>query len=179
MALATAEAAAILLAEDGCTVICVDLHLSLAQNTVDLIAAEGLGMGLAMAGDVTNPLDCARIVETAASTYGRLDILVNNVGVTGAKGSAVEVDWGAFMKGLEINVGSMMLMAKYAVPVMAKNGGQCAGSIVNMGSVAGLMGGTPNLLYPTSKGAVVNMTGAMAANHAGQPIRVNFLCPGK
>jgi NAD(P)-dependent dehydrogenase (short-subunit alcohol dehydrogenase family) len=137
------RAAAILLAEDDCAVVCVDLQLSLAQNTVDLINAEGQGVGLALAADVTNPEDCRRIVDTALATYGRLDILVNNVGITGPKGSAVEVDFTAFMKGLEINVGSMVLMAKYAVPLMARNDGQCAGAIVNMGSVAGLMGGRP------------------------------------
>ena len=73
----------------------------------------------------------------------------------------------------------MVQMAKYCIPEMIKNEGRVAGSIVNMGSVAGLKGGTPNLLYPTSKGAVVNMTRAMAANHAGDRIRVNCVCPGK
>jgi NAD(P)-dependent dehydrogenase (short-subunit alcohol dehydrogenase family) len=173
------RAAALLLAEDACAVVCVDLKLELAQNTVDLITSERRGAAIAVAGDVTNAADCARIVDAALSTYSRLDILVNNVGTTGPKGSAVDVDLSAFMKGLEINVASMVLMAKYAVPAMARNDGQCAGAIVNMGSVAGLLGGTPNLLYPTSKGAIVNMTRAMAANHAAQRIRVNCLCPGK
>jgi NAD(P)-dependent dehydrogenase (short-subunit alcohol dehydrogenase family) len=69
-------------------------------------------------------------------------------------------------------------MTKYAVPAMAKNTGELRGSIVNMGSVAGLKGGTPHLLYPTSKGAIVNMTRAMAAHHAADGIRVNCVCPG-
>jgi NAD(P)-dependent dehydrogenase (short-subunit alcohol dehydrogenase family) len=158
--------------------VCVDLALPLAQNTVALITAEGHGAGLALAADVTVPADCQRVVDTTVSTYGRLDILVNNVGITGPKGSAVDVEWGAFMRGMEANVGSLVLMAKYAVPVMARNAGQCAGAVVNMGSVAGLVGGTPNLLYPTSKGAVFNMTRAMAANHAGGRVRLNCLCPG-
>jgi NAD(P)-dependent dehydrogenase (short-subunit alcohol dehydrogenase family) len=64
------------------------------------------------------------------------------------------------------------------VPVMMRNEGELKGSIVNMGSVAGLKGGTPHLLYPTSKGAVVNMTRAMAAHHAKDGIRVNCVCPG-
>ena len=72
----------------------------------------------------------------------------------------------------------MVLMAKYAIPAMAKNDGEIKGSIVNMGSVAGLKGGTPHLLYPTAKGAVVNMTRAMAAHHAKDGIRVNCVCPG-
>ena len=69
----------------------------------------------------------------------------------------------------------MMLMAKHAVPEMRKAGG---GAIVNIASVAGLKGGHPSLLYPTSKGAVVNMTRAMAVHHAGDRIRVNCVCPG-
>ena len=69
----------------------------------------------------------------------------------------------------------MMLMAKYAIPAMRRSGG---GAIVNIASVAGLKGGHPHLLYPTSKGAVVNMTRAMAVHHAGDRIRVNCVCPG-
>lgn len=172
------RAASILLAEDGCRILCVDLNAELAQGTADMINREGFGAAIAVTGDVTKAEDCQRIVQTAMNEYGRLDILVNNVGITGPKGNAVDLDFAAFMKGLEINVGSMVQMAKYAIPHMAKNEGQCAGSIVNMGSVAGLLGGTPNLLYPASKGAVVNMTRAMAANHARQRIRVNCLCPG-
>jgi NAD(P)-dependent dehydrogenase (short-subunit alcohol dehydrogenase family) len=69
----------------------------------------------------------------------------------------------------------MMLMAKYAIPEMRKVGG---GAIVNIASVAGLAGGHPSLLYPTSKGAVVNMTKAMAAHHGAEGIRVNCVAPG-
>ena len=84
----------------------------------------------------------------------------------------------AWAKGLEINVSSMVQMTKYCIPAMQKNEGETKGSIVNMGSVAGLKGGTPHLLYPTSKGAVVNMTREMAAHHATDGIRVNCVCPG-
>jgi NAD(P)-dependent dehydrogenase (short-subunit alcohol dehydrogenase family) len=69
----------------------------------------------------------------------------------------------------------MMLMAKYAIPAMRRQG---AGTIINIASVAGLLGGTPNLLYPTAKGAVVNMTRAMAAHHGLEGIRVNCVAPG-
>lgn len=107
--------------------------------------------------------------------WGRLDILVNNVGVGGPAGTAVEVDIEAWNKGLAINVTSMMLMAKYSIPEMIKVGG---GSIVNIASVAGVRGGISTLLYPTSKGAVVNMTRAMSAHHGRDNIRVNCICPG-
>jgi len=109
-----------------------------------------------------------------------LDVLVNNVGIGGAAGTAVQVDMAAWEAGMRVNVASMVMMAKYAIPEMVrgKEGTQCKGAIVNIGSVAGLRGGTPSLLYPTSKGAVVNMTRAMASHHAKDGIRVNCVCPG-
>jgi len=113
---------------------------------------------------------------------GQLDILVNNVGIGGPVGTAVEVDSVEWAKGLEVNVTSMVLMTKFAVPAMQRNQRHPIaghGSIINIASVAGLIGGTPMLLYPTSKGAVVNMTRAMAVHHAPSGIRVNCVCPGK
>jgi NAD(P)-dependent dehydrogenase (short-subunit alcohol dehydrogenase family) len=175
------RAIAILLAEDGANVVCVDRDMQLAQRTVSMIQAEGKGEAAAVAADVTISQDCAGVVESALQQFGRVDILVNNVGIIGAKGTAVEADVAEWAKGLEINVTSMMLMAKYAIPAMLRNepgNGHIRGSIINMGSVAGLQGGTPSLLYPTSKGAVVNMTRAMAANHGKEGIRVNCVCPG-
>jgi NAD(P)-dependent dehydrogenase (short-subunit alcohol dehydrogenase family) len=138
----------------------------------------GRGTVIATKGDVTKAADCEAAVQLALEKFGRLDILVNNVGIGGAAGTAVEVDMEQWAKGLEINVSSMVQMTKYTVPAMARNEGELKGSIINMGSVAGLKGGTPHLLYPTSKGAVVNMTRAMAAHHAKDGIRVNCVCPG-
>jgi NAD(P)-dependent dehydrogenase (short-subunit alcohol dehydrogenase family) len=173
------RAISILLADDGCDVICLDRDLSWATRTAEMVnSSPGRGTAVAAQGDVTSASDCERVVKLALEKFGRLDVLVNNVGVGGAAGTAVEVDMESWAKGLEINVSSMVLMAKYAVPAMARNEGEIKGSIVNMGSVAGLKGGTPHLLYPTSKGAVVNMTRAMAAHHAKQGIRVNCVCPG-
>lgn len=175
-----ARAAAILMAEDGASIVCVDRDLDLAQKTVEMIQAENKGKAIAMKGDVAKLSDCERIVKTAIEEYGRLDILFNCVGIGGAPGTALEVDMAEFTKGLEVNINSMVMMAKFAIPEMIKNDGSRGykGSIINMGSVAGLRGGTPHLLYPTSKGAVVNLTRAMAAHHSGDGIRVNCVCPG-
>jgi NAD(P)-dependent dehydrogenase (short-subunit alcohol dehydrogenase family) len=173
------RAISILLADDGCDVICLDRDLSWADKTAEIANSKpGRGKAMAVQGDVTSATDCEKVVQLALDKFGRLDVLVNNVGIGGASGTAVEVDMEQWSKGLEINVSSMVLMAKYAVPAMARNEGEIKGSIVNMGSVAGLKGGTPHLLYPTSKGAVVNMTRAMAAHHSKQGIRVNCVCPG-
>jgi NAD(P)-dependent dehydrogenase (short-subunit alcohol dehydrogenase family) len=173
------RAIAILLAEDGCDVVCLDMNLEWATKTAEMVNAKsGRGTAVATQGNVTSAADCGAAVNLSLEKFGRLDILINNVGVSGASGTAVEVDMEQWSKSLEINVSSMVLMAKYAVPAMEKNAGEMKGSIVNMGSVAGLKGGTPHLLYPTSKGAVVNMTRAMAAHHAQQGVRVNCVCPG-
>ncbi|KAK3315784.1 hypothetical protein B0H66DRAFT_271035 [Apodospora peruviana] len=188
------RATSILLAEDGASVICVDKQFAPAKRTVSMIDDMGAnplpnvhhvprrGNAIAIEADVTSERDCKRIVEKAISSFGRLDILVNVVGIIGAKGTAVDVDVSEWAKGLEINVTSMMLMARFAIPAMMRNersdNQPVCGSIVNIGSVAGLRGGTPHLFYPTSKGAVVNMTRAMAAHHGPDGIRVNCVCPG-
>jgi NAD(P)-dependent dehydrogenase (short-subunit alcohol dehydrogenase family) len=175
-----ARAAAIMLAEDGCNVVCVDKDKGLAQRTVEMIEAEGKGKAIAIAADVTQEKDCEGIVQSAAEEYGRIDILFNCVGIGGAHGTAVDVDMVQWAKGLEINISTMVVMSKYVIPEMMKNDRSAGytGSIINMASVAGLKGGTPHLLYPTSKGAIVNMTRAMAAHHAPAGIRVNCICPG-
>jgi NAD(P)-dependent dehydrogenase (short-subunit alcohol dehydrogenase family) len=174
------RASAILFAEDGCSVVCVDLDLILAHRTVEMIQSEGKGNAIAIRADVTSAEDCQHIVRTTIEKYGRLDILLNCVGIGGAAGTAVDVDMEAFRKGFEVNVFSMVQMAKYAIPEMVKNDPSQGwrGSIVNMSSVAGIRGGTPHLLYPASKGTVVQMTKAMAYHHAGDLIRVNCVCPG-
>lgn len=178
------RAAAILLAEAGAFVVCADLDLPSAEETVSMIEKEfGSGRSVAMKVDVTKADDCRTVVNLALKTFGRLDILVNNVGIAGPPGSAVEVVEEKWKQAMDINVLGMVLMTKYAVLAMERNenkeiGGR--GAVVNVASVAGLMGGmSPMLLYPTSKGAVVNMTRAMAAHHAGKGIRVNCVCPGE
>lgn len=173
------RAIAIMLADEGCNVVCLDMSLTDVEKTASMIASKtGRGKALALQCDVTKAKDVETCVQQALDSFGRLDILVNNVGIGGAAGTALDVDMEAFAKGLEINVSSMVLMAKFCIPAMLKNEGPTKGNVVNMGSVAGLKGGTPHLLYPTSKGAVVNMTRAMAAHHAEDGIRVNCVCPG-
>jgi NAD(P)-dependent dehydrogenase (short-subunit alcohol dehydrogenase family) len=169
------RAASILLARAGAHVVLADAMPDWAEETRRMIAEEGGAESVVVGSDVTKPEDCARIVATAQERWGRLDALVNNVGIGGAKGDAEHCDLAEWNHGLLVNVTSMMLMAKYAVPAMRAAGG---GAIVNIASVAGLKGGHPSLLYPTSKGAVVNMTRAMAVHHAKDHIRVNCVCPG-
>jgi NAD(P)-dependent dehydrogenase (short-subunit alcohol dehydrogenase family) len=178
--LGNGRATSILLAEAGATVLCADRDQATAQRTVEMIVQEG-GKAASIYADVSSEQDCEVLVKAAENQFGRLDILINNVGIMGAEGTAVEADANEWDQGLRINVTGMMLMAKFAIPLMLKNepgDGGIRGSIVNMASIAGLQGGTPHLFYPTSKGAIVNMTRAMAYNHGHEGIRVNCVCPG-
>lgn len=168
------RAAAILLARRGARVLLVDREPQWAERTRAMIAAEG-GQARVVECNVCDDDDCRDAVATAADAWGRLDILVNNVGIGGPAGTAVDVDLQAWDEALRVNVTSMMLMARHAIPAMRRTGG---GAIVNIASVAGVIGGHPHLLYPTSKGAVVNMTRAMAAQHGHENIRVNCIAPG-
>ena len=156
------RAAAVLLAEAGCTVVCVDMKLEDAERTAEMINSEAHGKAMALTANVTKEDECSKVVSTTVEKFGRLDILVNNVGIMGAKGTAKEVDMEEWEAGMRVNVSSMVMMAKYAIREMEKNetgpNNPCRGAIVNLGSVAGLRGGTPSLMYPTSKGAVVNLT---------------------
>jgi NAD(P)-dependent dehydrogenase (short-subunit alcohol dehydrogenase family) len=172
------RAISIMLAREGCDVLCLDRNLTWAQRTAEMINENGQTKASAISGDVTSAQNCEDSVQAVLERYGRLDILVYNVGTAGAPGTAVDVGMDFWAHSLKINVSRMVLMSKFAIPAMLRNTTEMKGSIINMGSVAGLKGGTPHLLYPTSKGAVVNMTRAMAAHHAEAGIRVNCVCPG-
>jgi NAD(P)-dependent dehydrogenase (short-subunit alcohol dehydrogenase family) len=168
------RAAAILMARSGANVLLLDTVKEWVERTAGMIEAEG-GTCKVQLTDVTDAAACAAAVAAAVAAWGRVDILVNNVGIGGPPGTAVDVDIAAWDQAMRVNVTSMVLMAKYAIPEMRKVGG---GAIVNIASVAGLQGGHPHLLYPTSKGAVVQMTRAMASHHGREGIRVNCIAPG-
>jgi NAD(P)-dependent dehydrogenase (short-subunit alcohol dehydrogenase family) len=138
------RAAAVLLARHGARVALVDAMPAWVEDTARMIAAEA-GEAAVLMADVTDPAACAAAVAATVARWGRLDILVNNVGIGGPPGTAVEVDPEAWDQAMRVNVTSMMLMAKYAIPEMRKVG---SGAIVNIASVAGLAGGHPSLLYP-------------------------------
>jgi len=95
--------------------------------------------------------------------------------VLGAGGSALEADLDDWDRVMAVNVKSMLQMARACLPAMIRQG---RGSIVNVSSIAGLEGGHPNLAYATSKGAVVQLTRALAADHGRDGVRVNCIAPG-
>jgi NAD(P)-dependent dehydrogenase (short-subunit alcohol dehydrogenase family) len=166
------RAASILLAREGAKVVLLDAMPEWAEATKKMIDAES-GTSMVVSADVTGAASCADAVKAAVDAWGRVDVLVNNVGIGGPPGNAVEVDPVAWDAAMRVNVTSMMLMAKYAIPEMRKVGG-----IVNIASIDGLRGGNPNLMYNASKGAVVNLTRGMATHHGPEGIRVNCIAPG-
>jgi NAD(P)-dependent dehydrogenase (short-subunit alcohol dehydrogenase family) len=168
------RAISVLMAREGARVVLVDRVAQFAEVTAQMIRDEG-GECRVVEADVGKPDACESVVNQTLKEWSQIDILVNNVGVPGPRGTAVEVDPVAWDETFHINVTTMMLMSKYVVPPMRAAG---RGSIVHIASVAGLRGGTPHLVYPTTKGAVVNMTRAMAAHHGEQGIRVNCVAPG-
>ena len=168
------RAAAILLARAGARVALVDRDRPAAEGTRAMIEREA-GQAAVFAADVADPVQVAGLVADVERDLGPIDILVNNVGLAGPPGTAVEVDPTAWDAVMRINVTSMMLMAKGCIPRMAARGG---GAIVQVSSIAGLGGGHPTVLYPTTKGAIVAMTRAMAVHHGPQNIRVNCVAPG-
>ncbi|KAK4508516.1 hypothetical protein PRZ48_002255 [Zasmidium cellare] len=168
------RACAILLARQGAKIALFDLNEQWARDTKQMIDAEG-GVSEVFQVDVTDEGSVKKAVERVVERFGRIDILVNIVGVGGAMGDATAVDMTAWDRDLRINLTSMVLTARHTIPHMRKNG---RGSIVNMSSVSGLLGGNPSLLYPTTKGAIIQMTRAMAAQHGQENIRINCVAPG-
>ena len=166
------KAAAILFAREGAKVLLVDQVLSRAEETLELILKES-GEAAVFEANVIKEDDCRDMVEHAISRFGRLDILDNNVGIS-RRGTVVEVkeeDWDFVMA---VNVKSIVLSSKYAIPRMIETGG---GSIINISSIAGLRAhsSTP---YTASKAAVIGLTMSMAADHGPDGVRVNCIAPG-
>ena len=167
------RAAAILLARAGTRVMVADRDASLAERTAEMIVAEG-GTAAALAADVTEEADCRRLVEATVARFGRLDFLDNNVGIA-SRGSVVEERPDSYRRVMQVNVETMFLLSKYAIPAMIKTAN--GGAIVNISSISALR---PRGLttYTTSKAAIIGLTRAMAVDHGRDNIRVNCICPG-
>lgn len=167
------RAAAILMARAGARILAVDRDLERAAETARMIVAEG-GEALAHAADMTDEADCKAVAELAMEKFGRVDVLDNNVGI-GSSGTVVEEQLEVWERVMRVNVQSMFLAAKYAIPAMIASG--AGGAIVNVSSISALR---PRGLtaYSASKGAVISLTRAMAIDHAPDGIRANCIAPG-
>jgi NAD(P)-dependent dehydrogenase (short-subunit alcohol dehydrogenase family) len=165
------KAAAELFASEGASLLLVDRDLEKGQATADSIAAEG-GRALFAFADLTREDDCARAVERARESFGGLDGLMNCAGII-VRRSVVELDEVEWDRVMDVNAKSVYLMSKHAIPIMGPGG-----SIINLASGWGLVGGPRAAAYCASKGAVVLLTKAMAIDLGPKGIRVNCLCPG-
>ena len=167
------RATALLFAQEAAAVAVVDLEEAGARAVAQEIV-EGGGRAIAIRCDVSCQDDCRRAVQQTLATFGSLDILFNNAGIIRRASllDTTEEEWDRVMA---VNVKSVFLMSKYAIPVMA---GRAGGVIINTASGWGLVGGRSAVSYCASKAAVVNMTRAMALDHGRQNIRVNCICPG-
>jgi NAD(P)-dependent dehydrogenase (short-subunit alcohol dehydrogenase family) len=167
------RATSILFARAGAKVLLVDHRLGSARETQDMIAKEG-GESLAFAADVTQADDCRRMADTCAQTFGRIDILVNNVGIGGEDPGPVKLKEEVWDRIFAVNLKSMFLTCKYVLPYMEK---QESGSIVNISSAAAVAA-TSMLAYKTSKAGVNALTHSIAMKYAKKGIRVNCIMPG-
>jgi NAD(P)-dependent dehydrogenase (short-subunit alcohol dehydrogenase family) len=167
------RAAAILLARAGTRVLVVDRQLALAERTVKMITAEG-GVAAAHEADVTDDGACRDMVQAAVDRFGRLDFLDNNVGI-GSRGTVLDEAPETWRRVMQVNVETMYLTSRHAIPAMVKTAGR--GAIVNVSSISALR---PRGLttYSASKGAVIALTRAMAVDHGRDGIRVNCVAPG-
>jgi NAD(P)-dependent dehydrogenase (short-subunit alcohol dehydrogenase family) len=167
------RATALLFAREGAAVAVTDLVEAGAEAVVRQIEAEG-GRAIALRCDVSQAADCKRAVQATVDAFGGLDILLNNAGII-RRATVLDISEDEWDRVMAVNVKSIYLMSRYAIPVMAAAGG---GVIVNTASGWGLVGGRNAVSYCASKGAVVNLTRAMALDHGHQNIRVNCVCPG-
>ena len=167
------RAAAILLARAGARVLVVDVERERAERTLAMIASEG-GTAAAFVADVTDEGQARAMVAAALERFGRLDCLDNNVGI-GGRGSVVDMAPENWRRVMQVNVDSMFLASRHAIPAMKETAG--GGAIVNVSSISALR---PRGLtaYSTSKGAVIALTRAMAVDHGPDGIRVNCVAPG-
>ncbi len=163
---------AVLFAREGARVLLVDRLLDAAELTRTFIA-EHNGEAFPFAADVTDPAACDAMVAATLERWGRLDVLVNNVGIGVARTIAdiSDADWDLQMR---VNVTSMVNASRPAIAAMRHSGG---GVILNTSSIASQRG-RGLAPYAASKGAVEALTRAMAADHGREGIRVNAIAPG-
>ena len=167
------KATAIVFAREGAKVMLVDINLKAAEETKKFIDKEG-GSSIAYAADVSKSADVKKMIDACVQKLGRLDILHNNVGI-GQWGGVIETPEEEWDKVMTINVKSMFLTCKYAVPVMLKQGG---GAIINIASMGAIRTALPSVAYNTSKAAVLGFTREVAVTYAAKGIRCNAILPG-
>lgn len=167
------RATALLFAREGARVLVVDRDEASAQETRHMIEAEA-GAAVVCVADITDEAQAAAIPAACLAAFGRIDVLVNNVGIGSGDSGVVAMDREVWDRIFEVNLTGLMLTCKHVVPIMRQQG---AGSIVNISSIAAVAT-TRMAAYTSSKAAVNALTLHMASANARHGVRVNAIMPG-
>jgi NAD(P)-dependent dehydrogenase (short-subunit alcohol dehydrogenase family) len=168
------KASAIVYAREGAKVLAVDIDFEAAKETASRIRSEG-GACEPWAADVSKSVDCENAIEACIQRFGRIDVLHNNVGITNS-GGPIEYDEEDWDRMMNVNVKSMFLTAKYALPHMER---QRSGSIINIGSINAVRAiPFPKAAYAASKAAVIGLSREIAIQYASKGIRCNVVLVG-
>lgn len=166
-------ATALRFAIEGAKVLVADIRMHKADQVAADIEDQG-GVAFACEVNVARPESVEAMIATCINQFGRLDVLFNNAG-TVIPGTAPELSVENWDLVMNVNVRSVFLGAKYAVPHMEAQG---SGAIINTASISGLHGDGASVVYAASKAAVINLTRALSTDHAANGVRVNAICPG-
>ena len=164
------RAIALRLASEGARVALADVDEEAARK----VASEIDGETLVRRTDVTRAEEVEALVASAVEAWGGLDVMVNNAGV-GVAATVVDTTEEDYERVMDVCVRGTLLGMKYAIPAIRDSGG---GSVINMSSVAALVGITDRAVYSAAKGAILSMTRAAAIDHVGEGVRVNCIAPG-
>ena len=169
------RATAVRFAEEGARIFAVDRDAERLRETVERVKTAGGAITTHLC-DVTRSSDIAAMVEACVKTYGRIDVLVNNVGGSAA-GGPVEMSEETWDAQVDFNLKSVFLACKHVIPVMEKQGG---GAIVNIASTSGIrFTGSPQVGYASTKAGVIQLSRVVAVQYAPKGIRVNTVVPGQ
>jgi len=170
------QAAAVLFAREGASVVVTDVNAQAGEETVKSIRNAG-GKAIFVKTNVADENEVKAMVDAAIDAFGRVDILYNNAGIMPTDdGSVVDISEATWDRVLDVNLKSTFLCAKYTIPHMVKQG---QGSIINVASFVAFMGCTvPQDAYTTSKGGMLSLTKSLAVQYGRHNIRCNAICPG-